>query len=559
MNKQIMEMIFQKITHGKDVNIKTMAQLEEMYPVRLDEAGEPVMVTRFAPSPTGFLHIGGVLTSLINKKIAHQNNGKFILRIEDTDTKREVEGATDIVVNGLKYFDLEADEGRTTAGINGEYGPYNQSQRADIYLSGVMHLMEQDLAYPCFCTAEELDKQREAQASLKQRPGYHTKWAKCSRLTDEEVIAKLEADTPFVIRFRANGDAEQKVTIKDLIKGKMSMPQNEDHIVIFKKDGLPTYHFAHAMDDHFMRTTHVIRADEWVPSLPLHTQLFITMGWKAPKYAHISPIQKMEEGSRRKLSKRKDPEANVEYYQENGYPMQAVIDYLMNLASASFEDWRKANPTASINEFNLEFSSMKTSAGALLDFDKLHNVSKNYIATLTAEQVFEHVSTWAQQYNAEFFAKLQENKDYITNIFGIERTGASNVRKDYTKWSDVEASIQFFFDEGFENSLDNVIANVPNIDADVIKQVIASYEANYDHNLTKEEWFNSLKEQAAEFKFAGNRKELKADPEAFIGDVSDFSKILRCVITGQPQSPDLYQIMQVMGLDRVKARFALVK
>jgi glutamyl-tRNA synthetase len=553
MNPIILDKIINKITNNPE-NLKTIDELEALYPPRKNSDGETITVTRFAPSPTGFMHIGGIYASIIAKKIADQANGKFVLRIEDTDRKREVEGAVDIVIKGLENFDITPDEGVTSKGVFGEYGPYKQSQREDIYNSCIKHLLEQDLAYPCFCTPEDLEKQRTAQMSLKQPIGYHTKWAKCSRLTDEEVIEKLDSDTPFVIRFRSSGDKDKKFEIKDLIKGKLSFPQNDDHVVIFKRDGLPTYHFAHVVDDHFMRTTHATRGDEWIPSLATHIQLFAAMGWKIPKYGHFSPILKLEDGNKRKISKRKDPEANVKFYMEQGYPKQAVKDYLMNLINASFEDWRKANPTASLEEYKLDFSTMKKSAGALLDFNKLDNISKNFIATLSATQVFESVEIWAKENNEKLFNLMQKNPEYITNIFGIERTGTDKVRKDYAKWADVESSISFFFNEGFENSLDKISQEVDNVEKETIKDIITSYAENYNPNLTKEEWFEDLKQQAANFAFAANKKEQLAEPEKYIGNIADFSKILRCAVTGLPQSPDLHQVMQVMGADMVKAR-----
>lgn len=557
MNPIILDKIINIITENNPASLKTIEQLEEMFPVRLDETGEKVTVTRFAPSPTGFMHIGSFYSSIIAKKIAQQANGKFILRIEDTDRKREVDGAVDIIVKGLEAFGVHIDEGITSTGELGEYGPYKQSQRAFIYNSCIKYLLEQDLAYPCFCTPEELEKQREAQMALKQPLGYHTKWAKCSRLTDEETLEKLEAGIPFVIRFRSSGDTAKKFEVKDLIKGKLSFPQNDDHVVIFKRDGLPTYHFAHVVDDHFMRTTHATRGEEWVPSLATHIQLFAAMGWKTPKYGHFSPILKMEDGNKRKISKRKDPEANIEFYMQNGYPKVALIDYLMNLVNASFEDWRKENPTASIDEYKLDFATMKKSAGALLDFNKLDNISKNYIATLSAEEVFAAVKTWADVYNTKLAAKMDANPEYITNIFGIERTGTDKVRKDYAKWEDVEASIAFFFDEEFENSLAKVASNAENIDQEVIKNIIEGYANTYNPELSKDDWFADLKEQAAKFGFAANKKEQTENPDKFIGNIADYSKILRCAVTGQPQSPDLHQIMQVMGIEKVKERLAL--
>jgi glutamyl-tRNA synthetase len=538
-------------------DLKTLDQLEALYPEREMIGDQKQTVTRFAPSPTGFLHIGSVLTSLIAQKIAKQANGKFVLRIEDTDTKREVEGATDIIIKGLKSYDINIDEGVTENGEIGSYGPYKQSQRGDIYLSCIMHLLKEGKAYLCFCSSEKLEAQRTQQKASSQRTGYYGQWARCRNLSEDEVLAKLENNEPFVIRLKSDGNPDHKITVKDLIRGKTILPENDDDIVILKGDGLPTYHFAHVVDDHFMRTTHVTRGDEWVSSLALHIQLFKTMGWKAPKYAHIAPIQKMDDGSRRKLSKRKDPEANVLYYHEVGYPKQAVIDYLLNLINANFEDWRKNNLNSSIDEFELTFAAMKKSGGALLDFVKLDNVSKNIIATMSAEEIFELAQVWAKDYDEKLFKVIQEQPEYVKSILGIERTNAAKVRKDISKWSEIYSNIKFFFDDEFAMSIDKVCELVPNIDKEFIVNILDNYKSTYSEKADKQEWFDDVKQKSENFKFAANKKVYKEDPESFIGDISDYVKILRCALTGSTQSPDLYEIMLVLGKDKTIERLNL--
>ena len=418
-------------------DVKEIEYYEEKYPERkLDEGA---MVVRFAPSPTGFVHIGGLMQCVIDRKLADQTNGVFILRIEDTDQKREIENGVNQIVSAVKDFNIEFDEGMINeTESKGDYGPYKQSERGEIYRAYAKYLIEQGRAYPCFATPEELEEMRAKQEAAKLRTGYYGVWAKYRNLSVDEAIEKIKAGEKYIIRFKSMGNEEKKIRHHDVIKGNIDFPENDQDIVIIKADGLPTYHFAHAVDDHLMRVTHVIRSDEWVSSIPLHLELFKTLGFKTPKYCHYAPILKDEDGKKRKISKRKDPEAAVSYYHEQGIPSQAVCEYLMNIGNSSFELWRKANPDTDISEFKFEINKMSGS-GAVFDMVKLLDVSKNVISKYSKERIFEEVSDWAKRYDEEL-AKLLENKEYSLKIFGIER-GNNKPRKDIAKWSDVKNSI----------------------------------------------------------------------------------------------------------------------
>ena len=395
-------------------DVKEIEYYEKKYPERkLDEGA---MVVRFAPSPTGFVHIGGLMQCVIDRKLADQTNGVFILRIEDTDQKREIENGVNQIVSAVKDFNIEFDEGMINeTESKGEYGPYKQSERGEIYRAYAKYLIEQGRAYPCFATPEELEEMRAKQENAKLRTGYYGVWAKYRNLSVDEAIEKIKAGEKYIIRFKSMGNEEKKIRHHDVIKGNIDFPENDQDIVIIKADGLPTYHFAHAVDDHLMRVTHVIRSDEWVSSIPLHLELFKTLGFKTPKYCHYAPILKDEDGKKRKISKRKDPEAAVSYYHEQGIPSQAVCEYLMNIGNSSFELWRKANPDANISEFKFEISKMSGS-GAVFDMVKLLDVSKNVISKYSKERVFEEVSEWAKRYDEEL-AKLLKDKEYSLKIF----------------------------------------------------------------------------------------------------------------------------------------------
>ncbi len=534
---------------------KDIQYYEEKYPER--NLKEGAIVTRFAPSPTGFVHIGGLYQSLIARKLASQTEGVFLLRIEDTDQKREVENGITDIVQSLDRFGIEPDEGMIseTEG-KGNYGPYRQSMRKDIYQSYAKYLIEQGKAYPCFCTPEELEEMREKQENAKIRPGYYGVWAKCRNITVEEAIEKIKNGEKYIVRFKSPGREDRKIKHHDVIKGNVDFPENDQDIVIIKADGLPTYHFAHAVDDHLMRTTHVIRGDEWLSSVPLHLQLFHELGFKAPKYAHIAPIMKNDNGNKRKLSKRKDPEAAVSYYDEMGIPKEAVNEYLLNIANSNFENWRRANKDKSIDKFELQLNKMSVS-GALFDMVKLLDVGKTVISKFTAEEVYENAFNWAKTYDKELEDMLQ-NKEYALKIFGIER-GNKKPRKDIAKWSDVKENIEYMYDDKFFAKEQDYPYQVINEKEDINKILDLYMEKYYDENDDKQQWFDKIKELAGELGYAKEVKEYKANPDAYKAHVGDVSTVLRVALTGRTNTPDMYEIMQVLGRESIEKRFDVAK
>ncbi len=534
---------------------KDIAYYEEKYPAR--NLKEGAIVTRFAPSPTGFVHIGGLYQSLIARKLANQTEGVFLLRIEDTDQKREVENGITDIVQSLDRFGIDPDEGMIseTEG-KGNYGPYRQSMRKEIYQSYAKYLIEQGKAYPCFCTPEELEEMREKQETAKIRPGYYGVWAKCRNITVEEAIEKINNGEKYIVRFKSPGREDRKIKHHDVIKGNVDFPENDQDIVIIKADGLPTYHFAHAVDDHLMRTTHVIRGDEWLSSVPLHLQLFHELGFKPPKYAHIAPIMKNDNGNKRKLSKRKDPEAAVSYYDEMGIPKEAVNEYLLNIANSNFENWRRANKDKSIDEFELQLNKMSVS-GALFDMVKLLDVGKTVISKFTAEEVYENALNWAKTYDKELEEMLQD-KEYALKIFGIER-GNKKPRKDIAKWSDVKENIEYMYDDKFLAKEQEYPYQVINEKEDVDKILNLYMEKYYDENDDKQQWFDKIKELAGELGYAKEVKEYKANPDAYKAHVGDVSTVLRVALTGRTNTPDMYEIMEVLGKDSIEKRFEVAK
>lgn len=537
-------------------NILAVEEIEKRYPPR--QLSDSQYVTRIAPSPTGFMHIGGIYAALISERFAHQSNGVFILRIEDTDTKREIEGATDLIIRSLGEYGLVVDEGPVNENEEtGAYGPYTQSKRKDIYQAYVKQLLEKGLAYPCFCTEEEIEAMRERQTKAGGRPGYYGLWARDRNLTEEQVKANLEAGKPFVIRFKSPGKYINKIAVEDILRGKRFFPENDLDIVILKSDGLPTYHFAHIVDDHLMGTTHVVRGDEWLSSLPLHVQLFDAMGWKAPKYGHIAPIQKLDEGARRKLSKRKDPEANVAFYGEKGYPKEAVIDYLMNLANSDFEDYKKANPDKTYKDFDFKISKLNNS-GPLLDFVKLEDISKEFIATLSCDELYDRLYQWAAKYDPEMQKRLDANSAYFKQILDIERSNCDRVRKDYVTFSGIWDEIRYFFDEEFVLTKDDVLKLVPNLSMENMQEIVKAFVSTYDENDDKNEWFAKVKDFALANGYAKNPKEYSKNPEAYKGSVSDVATVLRVLITGRTNSPDLCSIMKVLGKERTLKRLNII-
>ncbi|MGN1297751.1 MAG: glutamate--tRNA ligase [Clostridia bacterium] len=534
---------------------KEISYYEEKYPKR--NLKEGAIVTRFAPSPTGFMHIGGLYQGLIAKKLANQTEGVFFLRIEDTDQKREVENGVTGIINSLEKFGIEPDEGMTSeTEEKGNYGPYKQSQRKEIYQSYAKYLIEQGKAYPCFCTPEEGEAIRAKQEAAKVRPGYYGVWAKCRNNTVEDMIEKIKNGESYIIRLKSPGREDKKIKHKDVIKGNVEFPENDQDVVIIKADGLPTYHFAHAVDDHLMGTTHVIRGDEWLSSVPLHLQLFYELGFKAPKYAHIAPIMKNDNGNKRKLSKRKDPEAAVSYYEEEGIPAEAVEEYLLNIANSNFENWRRANPDKEISEFELQLNKMSVS-GALFDMVKLLDVGKTVISKFTAEKVYEEALKWAQRHDKEL-EKMLEDKKYSLEVFGIER-GNKKPRKDIAKWSDVKENIEYMYDEKFYEKQQEYPYQVITDKEDIRKILTLYIEKYYDEKDEKQIWFDKIKELAGEMGYAKEVKEFKANPDQYKAHVGDVSTVLRVALTARTNTPDMYEIMQIFGKDRIAERFEKAK
>jgi len=543
MTPEILDLLFPN-------KLPSVEEIEKRYPPR----PEGQMVVRIAPSPTGYMHVGTLYVALLDERTIHQRGGVFYLRIEDTDQERYVPEAVPIILKELDRYGLTLDEGPQLDGTEkGAYGPYTQSKRKEIYQAFVKKLVAEGKAYPCFCTSEEVNVTRKIQEKLGVRPGYHGKYAKCRNLSDSQVLEKLHQGLPFVIRIRSTGDYNKKRSFKDLFKGVVQMPEYDLDVVIMKQDGLPTYHFAHLIDDHLMGTTHVTRTDEWLSSLPLHVQLFEMMGWKVPEYAHFAPIQKLDNGNKRKISKRHDPEANVAFFAEKGYPTGALIEYLMNLISSGFEDWRRANPDTPAFDYPIGFDKVTNVGGALFDFVKLNSVSKEVIARMTADEVYQNLLTWAKDYNPEFLKRLEQNKDYIIRILGIERLIGPKSRKDLIKWEDVPADIAFFFKEDLPSYKER-IAVLEGFDLADIQKIAKDFIATFDINDDKDTWFAKVKQVGEGCGFAPDNKTYKQNPTAYKGNVSDTAKILRVLVTGRTQTPDLWSIMQILGKDEVIRR-----
>ena len=539
-NEKLAELLFPGI-------ILTPQQYDEQYPAR--QLPEGARVTRFSPSPTGYLHIGGLFAAMTARLTAKVTNGVFFLRIEDTDKKREVEGGVTAIVNGLDAFGITPDEGITGVDTeSGAYGPYQQSKRREIYQCFAKELVRQGLAYPCFCTEEELNALREQQEAKAVNKGYYGEWAACRKLSFEEQKRAVESGKPYTLRLRSPGDESRRIMIDDLIKGKIEMPENTQDIVLLKTDGIPTYHFAHAVDDHLMRTTHVVRGDEWIASLPIHIQLFKCCGFKPPKYAHFAPIMKEENGGKRKLSKRKDPEAAVSYYIEQGYPKESVIEYLLTLANSNFEDWRRANKAAPQADFPFNLKKMSAS-GALFDLQKLNDVSKNVISLMTADEVYGSAVNWAQQYDEALYRLLVADKAFAKGIFCIDR-GIAKPRKDLAKWSEVKSFVAYFYDELYQPDY-----TLPeNLTAAAAAEILRAYLAVYDHADDKDTWFARIKALCAPLGYTPNVKEYKKDPQAFKGHVGDVSAVIRIAVTSRRNTPDLHAIMQLLGGEKVISR-----
>ncbi len=526
---------------------KTPDYYEALYPAR--DLPEGARVTRIAPSPTGYLHLGVLFAALVNRITATSTKGIFFTRIEDTDKKREVKGGIEDIIDGLNRFGITIDEGFISGTKqSGNYGPYQQSLRAEIYKAYVKNLIRQGLAYPCFCTAEELAEVREKQEAQKIRTGYHGEWAKHRDITYEEAKALIDQAKPFVIRLKSNGNEENKIVFEDTIKGKIEMPENDEDFVLLKSDGIPTYHFAHAIDDHLMHTTHVLRGDEWISSVPKHIQLFKLLGFKPPKYGHISPIMKLDGGAKRKISKRKDPEAAVHFFAEQGYMSDAVINYLMTVASSDFEDWRRANPDTSYKEFKFNLKKMSVS-GALFDENKLIDVSKTMVSKLRGQQVYDLLTEWAKEFDGEFYSILTADSDYTRSVLSIDRD-VPKPRKDIGKWNEAKDYFSYMFDCLFVSDF-TLPENISSADA---RAFLEEYKEVYSPLDDRQEWFQKIKDIAPQIGFAAETKEYKSNPDSFKGHAGDLSSVLRIAITGRRNTPDLCSIMQVLGKEKCISR-----
>lgn len=544
--KYLAELLFKDIT-------MTPEDYEKMYPERNLKDG--AKVTRIAPSPTGFMHLGNLFGAITDERLAHQSDGVFYLRIEDTDEKRTVEGGVEKIIDVFNKFGLKFDEGATVDGEFGNYGPYRQRQREKIYKTYAKKLVEEGLAYPCFCTEEELKAIHDEQEAKKENFGYYGKYAKYRDASLEVIEQKLKEGVPYVIRFKSMGSIENKFKFTDLIKGDMELTENDQDFVILKSDGIPTYHFAHAIDDHLMRTNIVVRGEEWLATLPIHVQLFKTLGFKLPKYAHTAQLMKIDDetGNKRKLSKRKDPELALSFYHQEGYPVPSVIEYLMTLLNSNFEEWRIANPKEDIEKFKFTTKKMSGS-GSLYDMDKLKDVSKNVISTMTAEEVYNYVLSWAEEYDKEFYELLARDKEYAVRIFSIGR-GGKKPRKDIAIWSEVREYVNFFYDEIFKGEYEFP----ENVNKEDMISILEKYADFYDEADDMNTWFEKICKLSKEIGFAESTKEYKANPEAFRGNPGDTSMVLRVAVTGRQNAPDLYEVMSIMGKKSVIERLNKAK
>lgn len=547
-NEQLAELIFPDVK-------ETIGDLEKRYPPRNLKDGNEV--TRFAPSPTGFLHTGSLFTSLICHKVATQSGGIFYIRLEDTDQKREIQGSGELLLEQLHNFGIIPQEGYLGNTQKGNYGPYIQSQRAQIYKVVIKHLIKIGRAYPCFCLPEELNTIRNIQEKNKLIPGYYGQFAKCRFLTNEERETIIKEGKPFVIRFKSLGSHVKKIKVSDLVRGNFEIAQNDQDIVIYKSDGLPTYHFAHACDDHFMRTTTVIRGEEWIPSLPIHIELFEALGWNPPKYAHLPVIMKLDEsGHKRKLSKRLDSEAAVSFFMEDGYPSEALIMYLMTIANSNFEEWIFAHHFEHMEEFTFSFDKMSLE-GALFDMDKLNFFSKEILAKLNKEEFFLLAKQYAEKYNPNLEALINRDPSYFKEIINIERE-KENPRKDYEKFANLDDLISFFYEDKYQEMIKGGINFNERFNRPLIKDVLTNLKDKLSLDQDEQSWFANMKEIGENLGFAPNSKTLKANPELYKGAIGDVAEILRLALTTRKNTPNLYYVMKVLGKETCDKRINLV-
>lgn len=517
---------------------------EEKYPPRALKKGAEV--TRLAPSPTGFIHLGNLFVAIANERIAHQSGGVMYLRIEDTDEKRRVDGAVEAVKNALRYFSIRFDEGAEIGGDD-TYAPWYQRQRADIYRAFVKDLIKRGKAYPCFCTEEELSALRERQTAEKKITGYYGEYARCRNLTEEEIYKNLDAGKPFVIRLKSAGNPEHKISFHDEIKGEITVTENDQDVVILKSDGIPTYHFAHAIDDHFMRTTLVIRGEEWLASLPIHLELFSVLGFPLPRYGHNCSLMKQDGETRRKLSKRKDPELSLEFYRQEGYFPRAVRVYMLTLLNSNFEEWYRKNPEKPLEEFPFSVRKMGKS-GALFDLDKLNDISKNELSRLSAEEMFDFLKAWADEYGSDGEKSYFKDREYLLKVLNLVMgTGGKKRRKDIMTARQSMALLSYFFEKG--KRVDDYRVN-----GSVKNDILNAFLKTYDYGDDAQIWFNKVKLIAAELGFAAEMRDYKANPEAYKGSVSDVAEVLRIAVTGRANTPDLWTVMQILGAEEAKKR-----
>ncbi len=525
---------------------ETIPYYEAKFPKR--NLKEGAWVTRMAPSPTGFIHVGNLYGAFVDERLAHQSGGVFMLRIEDTDDKRKVEGAVEAIISSFEFYGLTFDEGVNINGETGDYGPYYQSMRKEIYHCVAKYLVEQGRAYPCFCTEEELDELRKTQESDKITTGYYGKWAKYRDLPLEEIKEHLSHNENFVLRFKSMGDEQNTLEIEDGIRGTLTIHENFQDIVLLKSNGIPTYHFAHVVDDHFMRVTHVVRGEEWLSSLPVHVEMFKTIGWDLPVYCHTALLMKIDNGNKRKLSKRKDPELGLNFYMELGYHPEAVREYLMIILNSNYEEWRMANPDSSYTEFDFALDKMSTS-GAIFDLDKLNNVSKDVLLKIPAEEIYEFLLNWAKNYKIEAAKQLEINRTSVIKLLSIGKEG-DKPRKDLMYCEQIFDFLSYFFDEYFR-----VVDEYPvNIDSDEAKKLINDYLETYDQNDDQSQWFEKIRKIAETNGYAAKPKDYKKNPELYKGHVGDVSTAIRIALVGRTNSPDIWEIQQIMGEERVRAR-----
>jgi glutamyl-tRNA synthetase len=538
-NKLLADLLFPQVTF-------TSEDMERRYPERGISGYE--VITRIGPSPTGFIHLGNLYNAVIAERLAHQSGGSFYLRIEDTDNKREVEGAVDIIISAMKYFGINFDEGAVIEGDKGEYGPYRQRQRKEIYQVFARQLVEAGRAYPCFCSEKELEEIREKQKELKQNIGYYGEWAVSRKLSYEDIRVRIEAGESYVLRFKANSESKDIVTVYDAIRGDLKFPENTMDFVLLKSDGIPTYHFAHVVDDHLMRTTHVIRGEEWLPSLPLHVQLFDTLGFERPVYCHTATLMKMDGNSKRKLSKRKDPELALAYYQEEGYIPEAMWNYLLTILNSDYEEWRVANQDKGHLEFQFTLNKM-SSSGALFDMDKMKDISKEVLSRLTAEEVYSSFLEWAKVWNTDYAKVLINNRELTLKALAIGRNSAK-VRKDLINWKQACEFMSMYFDETFKRE-EELPANIPTSDR---AEFLGLYLKQIDFTEEKEEWFNKVKDITRQMGYAADMKAYKKHPEDYKGSIVELTNLLRVAITGRINAPDIWEVSNVLGKECVVQR-----